>query len=410
MEATGYDVPESHMALAGAYYVPFLLALVLWCRRTPTEPGRPGVLEAPGLVTALAGLAIGSATIVQFLSAGGLEMVMSWGAVTDRWTGYRLRYEMMDVEVPRRFSSALSAFVLIPTLSAILLTSRNGLMVWTRLLIVAGPLALSCVRAFANLQRGPAIIQCVISVCLVGLAFVRPTLSGRGFARIAGLLLVLSGAFFAVGVQVFDALDPENNPAWDLASRVVAIPAYTGALYFSLFPWVLDFRGFSGSFHMPLGSADEFLNDVTNVKMIGFIGNGYPHNANANFIATAFSGGGWIGVLTTSVLVFLIIVGFGRLAGRLGWRMAMAITISGLHGIYFLTQADFAASMTVGFVFNLLILAAFCLPGWLHPEIPAAPAPDLLQFRRPTDDEGTRRSGESACRGDVRNLSKGRPV
>jgi hypothetical protein len=384
MEATGYDVPESHMALAGAYYVPFLLALVLWCRRTPTEPGRPGVLEAPGLVTALAGLAIGSATIVQFLSAGGLEMVMSWGAVTDRWTGYRLRYEMMDVEVPRRFSSALSAFVLIPTLSAILLTSRNGLMVWTRLLIVAGPLALSCVRAFANLQRGPAIIQCVISVCLVGLAFVRPTLSGRGFARIAGLLLVLS--------------------------RVVAIPAYTGALSFSLFPWVLDFRGFSGSFHMPLGSADEFLNDVTNVKMIGFIGNGYPHNANANFIATAFSGGGWIGVLTTSVLVFLIIVGFGRLAGRLGWRMAMAITISGLHGIYFLTQADFAASMTVGFVFNLLILAAFCLPGWLHPEIPAAPAPDLLQFRRPTDDEGTRRSGESACRGDVRNLSKGRPV
>lgn len=371
----GYDISEVWLMRSGLAYLPFLGVIALASRlegmANRNESGYVGRLSGSGVVVCMAGLLAASVMVVIYLANGGMEHAYLWNAVSDIDSAYKIRYDAFAEKLRFGLSSSMAAFGIIPTLGAVLLVTKNFMPLYLRLAVVALPFGLAFIRSLAILQRGAPVVQ-IVTISIIILIAV--TLArGSGVKRLPLTRLAIAFSlgvivFLLAGVTVFERTGALDSALYRVVERVIAIPAHTGALYFGYFPDYLQFRGFPGTFFMPIGEADDYLSGEVSIKLIGFLANGYPHNANANFIASAYSGAGSLSVAVISGLMLGVCIWFSRLIGRYGFKFALAISVAQMQGIYFLTQADFAASLTAGFWVGFIIIWVMSRAGFLIPE------------------------------------------
>lgn len=120
------------------------------------------------------------------------------------------------------------------------------------------------------------------------------------------LVLILIIGFF---VNIFLYIYNFNLNMWDslrsVFYRAFIIPPTMDALYFYAFPNLFDFRGIKNIFSIELGRNIIKYDDVT-IYDVAFYTTGDKFSSNASFLAIAWSGAGYLGIILISLIFVLL--------------------------------------------------------------------------------------------------------
>jgi hypothetical protein len=365
-EFSNYMMEDRWLNTAGVAYLPLLAAgivVMVALRRRESLPSRSvpdWELGKLGYVIVLVSLTIGTLLMLRYMQVEGWQRARAWNEIADRHTAYSTRYSFDQVTGQGAFSSVIAAFCLVPTASLFLLLYGRRWNLGLRLLLVAGPLLLSMLRAAANLQRSGLILQGL----LVLVVFAAP-LFGRqsggnpaGRVRIPWGMASWAGAvFLGVGMLVYARSD-DRSPLASLSQRVFVTTSHTAALYFGVFPEMEPFRGWSGTLSVPVGSWEQYDVEEVNLKLLGYYANGNPHNANSNFVVSAYSGGGWSAAIAFQLAYAGIIAWVSHRIGAFSGIFPYLAFILSIHGLFAISQADVAGASSIGFGWEQALILA----------------------------------------------------
>lgn len=367
---TNYDLRPEWVLESGLSCVPIAIALlmVLISRPRPRKPTPPALLsERAFIVCAILNL-LAAVVVTRYLYLAGFEKLMGWTRIFDFNSAYAERYGFFNESGRGLFSSLVAANCVIPVCSALILGYARNRPVFLRYLCTAPALVFSLVRAAANLQRGPLLIQTLIVVLiLLAPIFLNAGLVQSKSSHYRRLLLGLilgSCIFFGVGIAIFSRSNDRAVPLLALTSRVVVTPAHTSGLYFGLFPSHIPFRGILEAGYFPLGEWGDYKSGEINLKYIGYLSNGWAHHPNANFLASAYSGFGWPAVLVFSLIFIGTINWWSKFFWEIDPQLVYWALLVSAQGLFSITQADLLGAAVAGFGITqvfLIIMAAFGL-------------------------------------------------
>lgn len=130
-----------------------------------------------------------------------------------------------------------------------------------------------------------------------------------------------------------------------LLDRIFLIPAGTSSYYYYLFPERFPYRGILNSFQMLVtypSSTEIGTRDIALAITDGF----YEYNPNACFLATAFSGANFLGVLLVSCVYCFFASAADRLLNRLEPNLRFIGILINLYGIVGVTSTPLYACLT----------------------------------------------------------------
>jgi hypothetical protein len=170
---------------------------------------------------------------------------------------------------------------------------------------------------------------------------------------------LLAGVLLVGGTFIFQAtLNSTFGFAFGgLITRAFLVPAFTPTFYYEVIPDALPFRGILESLyieHIRAPSWDYSIYDVA------YHATGRAYGANANFLAVAYTGSGFLGVLWVSLLCLgLVLLVDYYLADLEPNHRIVAVCCSGF-GFIGITSIHFLGSVANGFLIGSLLFIALC--------------------------------------------------
>ena len=267
------------------------------------------------------------------LLGGGMLRLSSLDQVQGRDSLYNLRYDesLAIVDGSGLFSALLGMRIIFPILAIgffykiiVLGDKRYYINLVVSILINLG-------MALSTLQRSPTFNLALVVALSFGVALStrkhllygwKPVIGLKDIVLMVPILFVGSGIYaFTEQIDIFDGL-------YHIFERIFLISSFSSTSYYDLFgPGnSLPFAGWQQIIGYPVESNGA---DIT-YRDVGAAANGWAHNLNASFVATAYGAAGWSGL--TVVAIFLVLV--SRLvdncvngAWPLGWMALITVNI-----------------------------------------------------------------------------------
>lgn len=252
-----------------------------------------------------------------FIAGPGLNILLnsriSFDSTTEAVTQRSLlRYSFESGQGAYLASIAAKILLPISTSLAILNKSRFQYLIWLFCL------TLSVLYAFQTREKSPLIAAFLIYVML--LVWRRTNWNLVNFNNFFKLAISGVTAFFFLGTLFYSVnfgLD-FSAAIQAILSRTLAIPGATEVNFFAVFPEQYDFRGILNTIRISLlgfGGKDPSIYEVA----IAATGNGFA--TNASFLAVAWSGAGYFGVLLISSIFIMILYGFDKILNRFEYNI-----------------------------------------------------------------------------------------
>jgi len=149
--------------------------------------------------------------------------------------------------------------------------------------------------------------------------------------------------------------------AWLFFGRAFVAPGAVSDGYYLSFPNVFAFRGAQGIFMMPVPS------DQVDFSAISIATTNLDSNANASFLATAYSALGYRGVFVVSLVLVAGAYLTDLLLLRVPRRLASLLVFSNIFGIMAIASVPFRVSaITNAFILGplLVVIALLLARGW----------------------------------------------
>lgn len=267
------------------------------------------------------------------LLGGGMLRLSSLDQVQGRDSLYNLRYDesLAIIEGSGLFSALLGMRVIFPILAIgffykiiVLGDKKYYIHLIVSIIINLG-------MALSTLQRSPTFNLALVVVLSFGVALStrkhllygwRPVFSFKDIILSLPIFFVGSGIYaFTEQIDILDGL-------YHIFERIFLISSFSSTSYYDLFgpENSLPFAGWQQILGYPVESNGT---EIT-YRDVGAAANGWAHNLNASFVATAYGAAGWSGL--TVVAVFLVLV--SRLvdncvngAWPLGWMALITVNI-----------------------------------------------------------------------------------
>ncbi|WP_251675499.1 hypothetical protein [Sphaerotilus sp. FB-3] len=289
---------------------------------------------------------------------GGLGRLHSLGQVEGRDSLYAMRYDeaLAISEGSGLFSSLLSMRILYPIVA---LGCFFKLIVEKKInfIYLIVPTFISTIlMAMSTLQRSPTFNTSMVTVLCCLWAFIakiykdKNKLPDISINHLFALLpIVIVGSFiysFTEQVDVFEG-------AYHMVERIFLISSFSSTSYYDLFGpgKSLPFAGIGYLFGYPVESNGV---EIT-YREIGQVMNGWPHNLNASFVATAFGACGFTGVAFISVIMIL----FARIADALvlsaGPLAKLALIVLNIFTAFEISNGPFMNGLYAGLGFNAVL-------------------------------------------------------
>lgn len=173
------------------------------------------------------------------------------------------------------------------------------------------------------------------------------------------VLLILVIGFLLGGALIFQAtLNSTIGVAFaELITRVFLTPAFTPLFYYEVVPDALPFRGILESlyiYHVRAPAWDYATFDVAHYAT------GRAYGANANFLAIAYTGSGFVGVFWVAAVCFGLILLLDYYLSELEpSHRLVAVCCSGF-GFVGITSIHFIGALSNGFLLGSLIFYVLC--------------------------------------------------
>lgn len=205
-------------------------------------------------------------------------------------------------------------------------------------------LFLSLAYAFQTREKAPLVIALVL---YIGIYFwstvIKRGLEGLNMKMYLKVGLLSVSSFYIIGALTYVVnfgLSPQV--AFEsIFARTLAIPGATEANFFDVFPRYYDFRGLGKIFSIPLGGFNGL--DIS-IYEIAYAATGNVFASNSSFIAVAWSGGGYLGVLAISIilctLILLVDIKLAGLSYEI-YILCIILTLPGLVGLTSGSLLDF---------------------------------------------------------------------
>jgi hypothetical protein len=368
---TAYGVEPLWLAKSGLAYIPIIISLAWFAllRDHEDSPDERYLTLEPIAFWVLAAInGVFASVVLWFMVNDGFDKINIALSIDSFDTLYQNRYGFEQSDRRGWFSSfVIYRFLGLITCGIVIVYARTYSL-WLRYLVTVPLLLVTLMRSATELQRGPALVQLLLVCALIAFPWIgrqnesneKRSINWQSLAFLALIFLLVVGG----GSMLFSITHEDDSPLWSLARRVFVIPSHTASLYFGFFPDAIPFRGIGGTFSMPLGDWKTWSAESFNLKQIGYHANGEPHHPNANIIATAFSGAGWISVFLMSAIFIPMVFWFNRQFAAIDRSCPLLAIIVTFHGVYAVMQADFLGAVSLGFGIAqvlLLLAAKFCL-------------------------------------------------
>lgn len=365
MDRFNYSIEAAWLGKASIAYLPFVITTWILSRAIARRwPSASAPRPEEALPAKVMLLIIWLAAVVAgiYVAKYGGERLSALRNIVDRDSVYETRYSFDDNLDQVQFvrASYFCASGVIPICFAYLIGSRHPSDRRRLLLLCSPALAAAMLRLLCDIQRSNVIVggTMIIGVCFM--AFYRP--KGDLRAALGRLLLGVgvgfASVFFLLLVVVYSITDADDNPLVAGLERVMVIPSHTASLYFGTFDGGLPHRGITKMHAM--GSIAGQAGDLSYWDM-GEIASTVPHCANANFLAVAFSGAGWLGSAFIGVFVAAVTAGLSVMFGSRDLIASIIMVVGSTYGLFVLVQTDLNAAVYSGWFSVHCILAFFLL-------------------------------------------------
>lgn len=250
-----------------------------------------------------------------FLSIGLVFYVryFMWGPGLDLLLNTRLSFESTVEAIAARsivrdtvklrqgaWLASIASQILFPLAAFCFLKSKRKFRMPTTVLL----LILSFLYAFQTRQKAPILAVVLIYTLLWITTNPQNQLRTRAIIKkfaIPALILGITGGIFLYSIN-FGL--PISTSVKSLAARLLLIPGATETNFFAVFPDYFGYRGLLKILSIPPRYSD---NDI-GIYEIAFAATGYHFSSNASFLAVAWSGGGYMGVLMISIILIICLL------------------------------------------------------------------------------------------------------
>jgi hypothetical protein len=153
--------------------------------------------------------------------------------------------------------------------------------------------------------------------------------------------LIMTIGIVATGIIIFQIVFQSTAvlAAWLFFGRTFVAPGAVSGGYYLSFPDVFAFRGAAGIFMMPIPS------DHVDFSAISIATTDLDSNANASFLATAYSALGFVGVLIVSLTLVIGAFLTDLLLLRVPRRLASSLVFANIFGIMTIANVPFRVSV-----------------------------------------------------------------
>lgn len=199
------------------------------------------------------------------------------------------------------YMAALSAKILFPLCSVIVLLNKGK----AKYIIWFVCALLSLLYAFQTREKSPLVILMMLyaMIPLMSIFINRADANFRfDIRKITFLFFIILATFYGIGTIMYSInFGLSLGDAFDsIIARTLAIPGATEANFFFAFPEKFEFRGLNHIFKIPLMG---FNGDDISIYEIAYAATGNVFATNASFLAVAWSGGGYLGVIIISIIL-----------------------------------------------------------------------------------------------------------
>lgn len=193
-----------------------------------------------------------------------------------------------------------------------------------------------------------------------------------------GILSVLALVFFGGATLIFQSvLNSTIQFAFaELIARIFLVPAFVPLFYYEVVPDALPFRGIFETlyiYHSRAPAGDYATFDVA------FHATGRAYGANANFLAVAYTGMGFLGVLGVVILCLGLILVMDYFLTELEVTHRIVAVCFSVFGFIGITSINFLGALENGFLVGSLLFFLLCRGSIRPPERISGALPRTLQ-------------------------------
>jgi hypothetical protein len=357
-----YQVSDAAVMLACLSNVTFLgVAFVLTKARLPVlwRPSRLTPVRGPSEVFLVGlGLLIVLVQLRYLVLGGGAARVLELRNVIDRDSLYLLRYdESLAIAEGSGLFMALTAMrvafpLFVLGLSYVVFVRRR----WSYILFAIPVCIINGLTALSTLQRSPFFNFVVITFFAIAWGvFVAKYRRGANASLLSPRQLIVVLLILLVGAAIYAFTEGAGLfiGAYGLLERSFLIPSFGTTLYFDLFGSGKAFEHAGARYFLGF-PVDQSSGGIT-YRDIGLAANGWSHNLNASFVATAYAALSFPGVIAISVIVVLITRFIDQRLLALPLPDRLAIIVLNIFVVFEVCNGPLMNGVLAGFAVNVLL-------------------------------------------------------